>query len=349
MSSSQPVLHPAEYVQYNTISLSIQLSVHLATSVWVIYEHSITLTDEIQHFWGRRPTAVMVIFMVLRYGMLLQSIISLNFSFIQWNATSVTGIAGAIIIINAIVYMTVILFSVVRMRAISMKRSGLKASIVFVLGTIYVCINAWHWSLQSIRPLTPLFGGQCSSYTLKERAAPTDVFSLVQEEAYSTRRVEIINHAGDACLVLSELLVQFYTWESILRSRLLLDRQRVKPFYRVLLRDGTVIYLAMIIWWIVTAVSGETGIGLSDMTLPGISITICRIIIRLRRTQESDSIVRRPDTTYARRSQVPVGSAAQNLTTIPAGLSGGVRRDDGLTYFSDSSRIVDYSNYDSRV
>ncbi|KAJ3551137.1 hypothetical protein NM688_g4902 [Phlebia brevispora] len=304
MSSSQLDLPFAEEFRLQKISYYVIAS----ATVWVFYEYFATFSEEIRHFWGSRPTVITVIFMALRYGMLFRQALQMTY-FIQWNTNSNASVTGCIIlnratvISDAILYSVIILLAGARIRAISVGKSNVKASVVFIFGLTYVCCN--------------------SAKTAAPSAA--EWMRPARGDRTQTRNLNVILYLGIACMILSELLVQFYTWESTLRSKLLLKNgNALRQFYRALLRDGTLIYLTTAIWTIgITLVAGKTGVQLQYINLPGISIMICRVILRLRRTQEADSTIRRwADTTYTRRSQVLVDSSAtQNLTTFPADLS----------------------------
>ncbi|KAJ3551136.1 hypothetical protein NM688_g4901 [Phlebia brevispora] len=340
MSSAQLDLPSAEEFRLQTISYYVIAS----ATVWVSYEYFVAFSEEVRHFWGSRPTMITVIFMALRYGMLFRQALQMT-SFIRWDTNSKASVTGCIIlnratlITDAILYCVVILLAGARIRAISMGYNNAKTSVVIVLGMVFVCCDSWVSSHMPKLPLpVPLSG--CGCYYPADGTDQNEGPSPARGDRTQARNMNVILSLGIVCMILSELVVQFYTWESMLKPGLLLKNgNALRQFYRALLRDGTLIYLTTSIWTIgTTLVAGKTGIQLQSINLPGVSIMICRVILRLRRTQEADSTVRRQgDTTYARRSQAAVDtSTIQNLTTIPADLSGGVGENGDFAYLSDS-------------
>ncbi|KAJ3554691.1 hypothetical protein NM688_g2976 [Phlebia brevispora] len=95
---------------------------------------------------------------------------------------------------------------------------------------------------------------------------------------------------GTACVIVAEAIVQVGTWTKSLSARNTLRELHIQqPLVGLLLRDGTAGFMFLSSWAILLQL--VKGVQLSSITVPGISIVICRFLLRLRQVYVLDGSV----------------------------------------------------------
>ncbi|KAJ3547620.1 hypothetical protein NM688_g5382 [Phlebia brevispora] len=268
--------------QTSTVDLYIQA----ATAVWLLYEYLLMVPDEIRCVWRRRRSAATFIYLTLRYFTLLDQLHLLQYV-VHWSnspssaqLTACTAIWRFVQSVDIIFYIAVAAFGTIRIYAItekSMKRTALVwgLSLVFICCDLYVSFDG------------TIVSGSVGSSGCYRILSPNEEKEPIFGVPFSSRTDRLARVAGAACAFLAEMVIQICTWEKTWKIRCVLKRSGItEPFFYLCLRDGTVAYIAITGWFIITF--ALTDLTLQAMTIPFISILLCRVMLRLRQVHMTD-------------------------------------------------------------
>ncbi|KAH8102726.1 hypothetical protein BXZ70DRAFT_1059549 [Cristinia sonorae] len=254
---------------FNTICVMV-------AAVLLAFDYLITFSREVHTVWGRKFSAVTLIFALERYAMLFLGLLRL------WDPPTLCKIYSIITYTVAIsVLFGVALFSTLRVYAIS-GRITLPVIAVFLCSMFAPSANIYNYSRHQIFEMDPISG--CTP-----RATPESIRRdprICSHLSY-TSRMPIVTRS---IAILTDLLVLAITWrKSMYIFKASLRMKQFKPRISVLLmRDGTIYFVALSILNLVTLIlniKGYLGFGGTSFTFIADAIApilISRFILDLR-------------------------------------------------------------------
>ncbi|KAJ3551240.1 hypothetical protein NM688_g4816 [Phlebia brevispora] len=312
--------------------VTTELHIQVAVTVWVLYDHVLTFHDEVRCIWRRKPSRSAIIYVTMRYSALLFQIMSMVQNFVFWNDTSVLGCTTmwrTTTAAQGIFYFTTVVFSSLRIYAISGQRA-IEAVLIFGLGMIFICCSTYVGNIGTFlaRP-SPLPG--CFQYIVFD-GQPSELSLGPQhpDGLYS-----VVGTSGIVALLLAELIVQCCTWRQTWAVRCTLRSMGIrKPLLVLLLRDGAINYLALTLWALLVNFA-ECRLDLQFTILPFVSVSLTRLLLRLRRIQQVDLTDDNLSLRTAIISAQVIGNLGEPLEFIQ------VEREDEeiLTYVDDTTSM----------
>ncbi|KAJ3551138.1 hypothetical protein NM688_g4900 [Phlebia brevispora] len=235
---------------------SINLYIDVATTVWLYHEYLLTLPKERQCIWRRQTSAVSVVFYVTRYVTLFKQALKVA-QFVSWAPSTRSGMIACELVMRTDALVTAILYLNVSGKCY---RNFRLAAAVFLLGLVHACSNAYTNNAGAFHSLRPPLTG-CLQFVIPDE----NLSSVLGENQPLTAAYRIAAYTGTGCIILSELIVQVYTWRRTLDIQRTLRSFNVNaPLFTLLLRDGAISYIA-------------------------VSVFLCRFILSLRQVRLSDA------------------------------------------------------------
>ncbi|KIP10467.1 hypothetical protein PHLGIDRAFT_125514 [Phlebiopsis gigantea 11061_1 CR5-6] len=220
-TSSEPVLsEPLAFVYGATV----QNYVNSAILVLILYDHALTLRDEIETIWNRRWSFVTMVFVVNRYGTLVYGILAMASSFVsgQKSCEILTRATQAMI---AILTLAFGVFSALRVYAISSRRI-LLATTVFALNLIPSGLYIYLFA-PSRTVTTPIPVAACLSY--------------IPYSSNLRERLVAVSHTSamisDAVVLVATFLRTVWIQRSVCRSHMR------APITTFLIRNGSIYFI----------------------------------------------------------------------------------------------------------
>lgn len=253
----------------------------LSTSVLVLYEYVLTLSQEIKCIWKGRPTSVTIVYLLNRYTIVAYSITSI-LQLVSHSWKSITSIEDALVCwetLSMIWEFVWAVFGALRVYAVGGRNWPL-AIVTLSLGLVSLVANAYIYARRSPVPT--------SSSSAKKLSVPGNQVSITLENKLMI--------ASRTCLIASDILVLYVTWMSMLKLRRMSGSSspRVSSLIVMMCRDGTIYFLALLL-----LNSLEIGLyltnvftGLSTVITPVSSVIMSRFLLNLRQLslpQEMDA------------------------------------------------------------
>ncbi|KAI0738647.1 hypothetical protein C8Q80DRAFT_1124768 [Daedaleopsis nitida] len=197
-----------------------------AAYAFLLYEHIITLGQEVELFWRRNLNGATVLFCANRF--LVFSFYTMNMvSYLHMSDESCVMFAKGINVINILLYLPWALFSA--LRAFALSQSRLLAVIVFLLSSVTIGLNysLYHFGLTGYND--PLVG--CEGVVLDITPTLAKNYTIVSR----------------ACQIAADVLLIIITWRATHKSAAIKNivRRSSLSFQEVLLRDGLVYFLVL--------------------------------------------------------------------------------------------------------
>ncbi|KAJ3552148.1 hypothetical protein NM688_g4305 [Phlebia brevispora] len=180
--------------------------------------------------------------------------------------------------------------------------------------------------------------GEIGSSGCYRTVSPSDEKIPIIGPPFPGGAYKALHIVGAACFFLAELVVQICTWKMTWRMRCMLRRNGIKqPAINLLLRDGTMIYVAISVWSFVTFV--VSNITLQATTIPFISTLLYRLMLRLRQVQTLEhSQVMSPNCAVLPRVVGNQGSPSDLGTTLHEDLDS----DDEVIHITNDPVVVGF-------
>ncbi|KAI0763245.1 hypothetical protein BC629DRAFT_1543695 [Irpex lacteus] len=238
--------------------------INVALLALVVYEHLITLEQEIEVVWRHQFSVYRVILLINRYCILAYTIIGVINQVFSFNCNVLAGLTAGLMIALLLV---VTLLAAIRAFAISTWRYRILIAVsICTLGSVPIGADLYIWSTQTAVPL-PILGGCGANSTI-------DPFVNLQLTRVS--RAAVI--AADLILLVVTWIKTFGTWKSTSRHN------QSFCISQAILRDGTLYFLVFLALNISQIVVFEvTGVGIiAPFLLAFTSVLSSRFIINLR-------------------------------------------------------------------
>ncbi|KAI0738646.1 hypothetical protein C8Q80DRAFT_1124767 [Daedaleopsis nitida] len=242
-----------------------------AAYAFLLYEHIITLGQEVELFWRRKVNGATVLFFANRF--LVFSFYTMSMvSYLHMSDESCVMFAKGINVINILVYLPWALFSA--LRAFALSQSRLLAVIVFLLSSVTIGLNYsfYHFGLTGYND--PLVG--CEGVVLDITPTLAKNYTIVSR----------------TCQIAADVLLIIITWRATHKSAAIKNivRRSSLSFQEVLLRDGLVYFLVLFVLnsahLICTMLALQPALQTSSyvtiFTTPVIAVLVSRFLIDLQ-------------------------------------------------------------------
>ncbi|OCH92593.1 hypothetical protein OBBRIDRAFT_886094 [Obba rivulosa] len=282
---------PELTAEVTSIAQSLWLSycAILAGSTLVFWDHISSFSHEVQFIWGRKLNGVTLLFHLNRWT---------TFVWAVMNATLILPLANvSVITILLLVFWAA--FSGIRVYAISGGKwwsSALVCTLSLVpAGTnLYGSLIAIYYQIETI----PSLGKECINGKTFSAAVSTDCKPRFQTHGVSLMDFQVAISTR-VCAIFSDLIVLAVTWYKTYRLKRLADQNNVEtPLVTMLLRDGTLYFLALLVLNVLSIVGWATNVfvfSVQDFTTPLSSVIISHFLMNLR--QASSTGNEEPSTT----------------------------------------------------
>ncbi|KAJ3543334.1 hypothetical protein NM688_g5866 [Phlebia brevispora] len=224
-------------------------------------------------------------------------------------------------------------FCALRIYAISGK-SRWSALIVLMLALVNVPLTGYG----DIAPLMTLYAVP----SLDIQSCVADLYQLRRLKKAENIILHVSAFVGVCFSVLAELIVQVVTWMKTAQIRHMLGHTATNlqwPLTMLLLRDGTLSFLFLGIFSILTQIP-YTDVSLSDMSLPLVSIIVCRFLLCLRQVYVSNSPYEEGTQTLLARQSLHEHSMLVGNLGAPLDMGVAHDQDEGEDEPADSDVIL---------
>lgn len=216
--------------------------VNCAMMCLVLYEFVVTFDQEVEVGWKRKFTATSLLLLATRWLMVLGPIVT----FVPVGPTGCSTIYAFIDLSFMAAVAVISLFSALRVYALWQASSAryAYAAVVLMLGLVPVWTNIYLWTRTSIEYVElPLFS-TCTTWS----ALPDKTNNAL---LYFTR----------GCAIASDVVVLVLTWiKSLSQFREMRQLKMGSSVSTILLRDGTIYFVALLVMNILQVVTYSTGL-----------------------------------------------------------------------------------------
>ncbi|KAH9932619.1 uncharacterized protein B0H18DRAFT_1115847 [Fomitopsis serialis] len=329
----------------------VQNCCYIAAFAIYLFDHAITLGDQIDHIWRRRFSGVTALFIALHLSTIA----------VDWIADILYGIAGLIqgLVVGAI--------GALRIYAINGCDWRLPTLIFFLsfltlVSTVYYCVSLTTGSLLPyinacvIYPTNPeIYTNHLCTAQMCVHLRIITVVAQVTLGSFSHNCTPVFI-VSSACSIVAEALVVLSTWRYTYGMKKLAREvnQEVSLTY-LLLRDGT-IYFVMVLFLEVFAAIGQyvtVFAGVSGFTFALVTVVLSRFILNLRRAALRLTVEKHPGRgTNSTSASGPLSSISELqfnsriLGSLGGSLAFGSSDDDDKTGSADESLDVEVEEAD---
>jgi len=260
-------------------SLWISYCCIFAGSTLVFWDHISSFSKEVQFMWGRKLNSVTLLFYLNRWTTFVWALVNTTLVLPLANVSNCRGDNnfGQAITITLFIFWAA--FSAIRVYATSGGR--------WVLAAL-VC------TLALVPAGTNLYGSLIAAYYQIE-AIPALGLECVSGKTFSGATSTKFAVATRVCVIASDLIVLLVTWHATFKLKRFADRNNFEtPVVTMLLRDGTLYFLALLILNVFNIVGWATDVfvfSVEDFTTPLSSIIISHFLMNLRQASASGTQV----------------------------------------------------------
>jgi len=239
----------------------------------IVYEHAITISEEIELIWSSKTSLAILIFHMNRFsaiGFAVSSLVRVpalrgcHAVILSWERTYIAWMVSLILLLTAWAG-----FSALRVFAVSRQNWPIAVA-VFTISLVPAAINILG-AAKVAGSLYPFyFGTVCSS--LGYRGIPANLGNIM---SISTR----------ICSVASDMIVLAVTWHAAYRAKIEADRVNLHvPLLDLLLRDGTCYFLFLLVLNIteLTLYILEVSIDIAYLIYACQSVIVTRFCLNIR-------------------------------------------------------------------
>ncbi|CCM00311.1 uncharacterized protein FIBRA_02341 [Fibroporia radiculosa] len=263
----------------------------LAVASIIFYDYAITLGQEIQLIWGRKPTSAIIIFFLNRYVVFAFGIVAILGTF-AWSTDAGCACAAVIYlydITSLALYGIIPLFSSLRVYAVS-DGNWLLAMLTLMLGLVPLATNMFS-AIRTSRPFVEFVGD-----------LPVCTFTQFYSNSTHYKRVRVCGNldieftvATRTCAIASDAIVLLVTWWKTYSIKKDADRAHLKSSVAtLLLRDGTIYFLALLTLNIIQMLTAvvfmhSNVVYVSIFLIPLPAVLTSRFLLDLRQVHDAGS------------------------------------------------------------
>ncbi|KAI0738467.1 hypothetical protein C8Q80DRAFT_1275468 [Daedaleopsis nitida] len=202
----------------------------VAVYAFLLYEHAITIRQEVDLFWKHKANGATVLFFSNRFLILVIYTLTIA-SNAHMSDTS----------LEVMVYLLYLPWAAfAALRAFALSQNMLLAIIVFALSAVTIALNFFDYSVGPVTGLNdPLVG-----------CVLTDGLSLsaAKKSEYTAERVDTSSPSSRTCQIAADVLLIITTWKTTYqKTRLHTVLDHSLSFSEVLFRDGMIYFVVLVI------------------------------------------------------------------------------------------------------
>ncbi|GBE86105.1 hypothetical protein SCP_0806290 [Sparassis crispa] len=205
----------------------------IAAATWLIFEHAITLTDEIDYIWRRKKTGVAVLFISNRFlGLVL--VFSLVMQIPLWSTNPRSEACEELLFIKWA------MFSALRVYAVG-GQAWCSAAVVFILNFVPFATNLYDDATASYYiAVVPGFGPICVQSS-----------NIVQPKMQMYESYPSFYLATRISVIVADIIVLVVTWTKTYSIKRYANSAHIEaPLATLLLRDGTLHFMLLLLLYL---------------------------------------------------------------------------------------------------